>query len=578
MFCTKCGKEVPDGMKFCSGCGAPLGKATENEEVKAEAQPAEAQAAQSAPAAATPATPAPAAPVAAAPVAAPAPAPAPAYVQNMSTGVAGQPAPTVKVMPQKPIKKKATGKVVAIIVIAVVLIAATVAGFLVIRNIRAKRAEEVRKMLKKADKYVDEMDFDEAISLYQEVLEMDKKNLNAYLGLANAYIGTRDYYSALDILHTALENVNKEDVDDVEDLLEEVEDVVDIKSVFSGNVVIGDEDIVYGNNFPLEGVKVSIESIDFPEEYEFSKTEYTDEYGNYSFSGMHLGTYEITYECNGYATATQTIEVYPEQTEYNNQIIELIPDDLSGNGTASGYITDARNGYGVGGLDLEIREGYNNTTGRVVGNTTTDYNGYYQTESLPAGIYSITVIDNRDLEDGETNFVDGLINIKILGDRNIDNQNGAVSDILMAGQIRVVMRWGESPSDLDSHFFCNLDSGETYHVYYGDKSFYVDDSLIAFLDHDDTTSYGPETVTLYDPRDGVFTYGIYNYSHSSDQQLRNSACTVEVYMGNSSIPDYIYYVPQVDGYFWEVFSYDSETRRVTSINEVYYDYDSSNYY
>lgn len=29
MFCNNCGKEIPDGQKFCSGCGTPIGQEQE---------------------------------------------------------------------------------------------------------------------------------------------------------------------------------------------------------------------------------------------------------------------------------------------------------------------------------------------------------------------------------------------------------------------------------------------------------------------------------------------------------------------------------------------------------------------
>ena len=34
MFCEKCGKELPDGAKFCEGCGAPVGGAQAKETPK----------------------------------------------------------------------------------------------------------------------------------------------------------------------------------------------------------------------------------------------------------------------------------------------------------------------------------------------------------------------------------------------------------------------------------------------------------------------------------------------------------------------------------------------------------------
>ena len=35
MFCTTCGRELPDGAKFCTNCGAPVAKIVTREEREA---------------------------------------------------------------------------------------------------------------------------------------------------------------------------------------------------------------------------------------------------------------------------------------------------------------------------------------------------------------------------------------------------------------------------------------------------------------------------------------------------------------------------------------------------------------
>ena len=551
MFCNKCGKEIQEGKKFCSGCGAPVSKP--DKAVEAETStPANVVA---------PAVPTPT----------PTPTPTPAPQVNPTT-----PAPVAPVVTKKaPItKKKNPKKLIGILGSVVVLAGLVTGGILIMKNIQAKRAEEVKKMLRRGDKYLEEMDFDEAISVYQEILEMDSRNEKAYLGLANAFMGNRDYYSALEVLNTASDKLGDDASRELDRLMDEVEDVVELETSLSGMVVIGDDDTIYGNNDSLVGVKVSIESIDLPEGYEYSDSVYTDENGYYEFEDLHLGLYSITYERDGYMSTSQSLEIYPGQEYANNQIVELISDDNSGEGYASGQIIDARTGYGVGDLTLEIREGYNNLDGNIVSTTTTDNSGYYMTEELDAGIYTLNMVG--EAVDG-TEY-SGFINIKIFGDTTISNQNGAVSDGLTAGQIRVVLTWGEYPRDLDSHFFCHLNSNDNYHIYYGSKTFTLDGERIADLDLDDTTSYGPETTTLYDPRDGVYTFGVRNYSHNYNTDLSESGAIVQVYLSNANIPAYVYYVPQGEGYFWEIFSYDTTTNRITTINTIKDDCSTSDYW
>ena len=70
--------------------------------------------------------------------------------------------------------------------------------------------------------------------------------------------------------------------------------------------------------------------------------------------------------------------------------------------------------------------------------------------------------------------------------------------------IRIVLRWGEKPSDLDSHLIGpKTDESSKFHIYYGSRSYYDenqyndDDYLyIADLDYDDTTAFGPEIISI----------------------------------------------------------------------------------
>ncbi|MBP5331418.1 MAG: hypothetical protein J6Y89_06165, partial [Lachnospiraceae bacterium] len=104
-----------------------------------------------------------------------------------------------------------------------------------------------------------------------------------------------------------------------------------------------------------------------------------------------------------------------------------------------------------------------------------------------------------------------------------------------------------------------------------------DSERIVDLDLDDTDSYGPETTTIYSKRPGEYIFGIYNFSHNNREQLKNSQAIVQVYLGNSAAPAYVFYVPQEDGYFWEVFRYDANRDRITPVNHMYEEYWDRNY-
>ncbi|WP_308623269.1 zinc-ribbon domain-containing protein [uncultured Enorma sp.] len=141
MFCTNCGKELPEGTMFCTQCGRP---------VEAAATPGVVQAPQPAPEvapvpeAASAPQPAPVTPEAnptpaAEPVYTEAPQPAPAYAAPQPA-----PAPAPASAPEQPKKKGGKGKVVGIVLGIVALVAVLgVGGYFVYTNFFVTGPEEV---------------------------------------------------------------------------------------------------------------------------------------------------------------------------------------------------------------------------------------------------------------------------------------------------------------------------------------------------------------------------------------------------------------------------------------------------
>ncbi len=112
--------------------------------------------------------------------------------------------------------------------------------------------------------------------------------------------------------------------------------------------------------------------------------------------------------------------------------------------------------------------------------------------------------------------------------------------------MRVVLTWGATPYDLDSHI---VYPGN--HIYYAHK-----EGNKGNLDVDDTDSYGPETITLTERQNGQsYVYAIHNFSDRMSPQstsLASSGAKVFVYVGETLVRTY--YVPtQQAGNLWTVF-------------------------
>jgi len=123
-----------------------------------------------------------------------------------------------------------------------------------------------------------------------------------------------------------------------------------------------------------------------------------------------------------------------------------------------------------------------------------------------------------------------------------------------------VLNWGRTPLDLDLHVVY-----EDSHVYFEHKQ-----GSDSFLDVDDTTSFGPETITVNKRHGGTkYVFAIHNYSAGGKygtDTLSSSQAKVFVYVGESLIKSY--YVPvKRKGALWVLFAID-DTGAVTDIDNV----------
>jgi hypothetical protein len=112
------------------------------------------------------------------------------------------------------------------------------------------------------------------------------------------------------------------------------------------------------------------------------------------------------------------------------------------------------------------------------------------------------------------------------------------SGSLSSGQFRVILNWGANPSDLDSHMTGPNADSSRWHVYYSSRT----SGGICNLDVDDTSSYGPETVTCPSTtsttglRNGVYRYSVHHYAGSGT--IGSSGATVRLEFGNGTVYNY----------------------------------------
>lgn len=166
MFCPKCGKEIDAGVKFCSGCGAAI----EIPNDRNTNDPAS------------------------------------------STMSSTQP----KVM-DNAVKKKSNPLPFIIIGVGLVMIIALIVTGIAVFSVTHNR---YAKQLSLGQRYLNELDYDQAIAAYKAAIEMDPKKPEAYRALAEIYVELEEYDAALEVLS---EGIDKTEDKGLEELLAKVE-------------------------------------------------------------------------------------------------------------------------------------------------------------------------------------------------------------------------------------------------------------------------------------------------------------------------------------------------------------------
>lgn len=272
----------------------------------------------------------------------------------------------------------------------------------------------------------------------------------------------------------------------------------------------------------------------------------TDENGNYSFTFTEFGTFHFV--ASGDGLMEMDLGTIPV-TEHTTTTFEAVPvlseAEVGANYFVAGQVVDVTTGNGVANVSVEIRSGFGSTSD-IIATVSTDASGNYSAP-LSRGYYTATF-----KAEGYVDYVKNVISAKNPVQRNNVQLTSTLREDV---DLRVVLTWGENPSDLDSHITgVTENNSNLFHVYFGNKKYLEDGREVVSLDVDDVTSYGPETVTVIKVDNDIdYRYSVLDFSHQTpdDTLLANSGATVNVYQGSQLV--YTYSVPSGVGYIWNVF-------------------------
>lgn len=296
---------------------------------------------------------------------------------------------------------------------------------------------------------------------------------------------------------------------------------------------------------PLSGVTVAVSGV--------SPT--TDANGIYTVANLPNASYSLNVTKTGYISEIiSNFAVWANVTS-TVETVHLVQTPLyAGLGTVSGTVNNAFTGLGLSGVTLNFRSGINTTAGTIVATTTT--------VASPLGSYTISLAGGNYTAEAILNgYTTAYFTVTSLGGLTRANQNGTINPTLPAGQTRVILTWGASPSDLDSHMTGPL-SGSTsrFHVYYASRGSSTATPFVN-LDVDDTSSYGPETTTINQQTAGTYKFSVHDYSDlasTSSVALSASGAKVRVYNSTGLIATFNVPANQ-GGTLWSVFELNGNT-------------------
>lgn len=213
-----------------------------------------------------------------------------------------------------------------------------------------------------------------------------------------------------------------------------------------------------------------------------------------------------------------------------------------------GQVTRASDGTSVGGAVVSLLD----QAGAVLASQTADSNGNFSFLDVPPGTYALrTEAEGLLTSERPAVYEGGDVGYGV-----------SLSAPVGPGQLRIVLSWGANPPDLDSHLW--LPAATPYHLFFSREGASTACPFAA-LDVDDTTSFGPETVTISQSFSGTYEYAVYNYSGTGD--FNNSEAFVEVYDQTGRVAGYR---PPAGGSerWWRVFSFSGDTFQLTPINTL----------
>ena len=330
------------------------------------------------------------------------------------------------------------------------------------------------------------------------------------------------------------------------------------------NEVTGHTGVIKGAILDNESDTLSGVSVTFVKSDTTVGTVTSDADGEFYKSSLSSGDYTLTYTKSSYIDTTLLATLTANNETLKVVTVTQLSDTCSSTGAISGTIKDAVSNSGVTDVSLSARSGLNTTSGTIVKTATSDSSGNYSLNSMSAGWYTVETSKSGYM--AATNFY-----VYSCGD-NVSSQDATITTTLSSGSMRIILSWNTT-KDLDSHLTGPDNASGKFHVYYGQDKFYYakntsscsgcsDSQISDNVTQDvDSTSRGPETITISTARSGTYRYYVHNYTNrgTNNKRLFKSGASVTVYYSGLSNNPTTFNVPSGDGDLWTVFDFNTSS-------------------
>jgi uncharacterized protein YfaP (DUF2135 family) len=180
-------------------------------------------------------------------------------------------------------------------------------------------------------------------------------------------------------------------------------------------------------------------------------------------------------------------------------------------GTLTGTVVDAQSGSALSGATIAV----SGSSASAV----SDSNGMFRIEAAPAGDRTVTA--------SATGYVPTSTPVTIVANDTTEISVGLLQSSASGDSVQAILTWGEAPADLDLHLSGPDSAGGRFHAFYRARQ------PVAYvcLDLDDTSSFGPETMTIARASTGQFVAGdyhvwVHNFSQTPEFDVSGAVLTL----------------------------------------------------